>query len=155
MMIERFRLQEKFDSLKFRRTYINGSKKNEKKLEKDLMGKKDEEGLYPDCDWLMAREFAIKHFTDKEHIAFSYRTRLKEIFYLFAFTTLIGLAGYNLMTLLPKIVFLISISVGSLSFLGYVGFTIYQGRMNLNLRSLVALSTIILNEKYGINPSIK
>jgi len=63
-------LYREFNKLKFKRTYIGGSKKNEQKILNDVQGQKNDNS---DCNWFEFKSLIIKYFDDKLNILLSWK----------------------------------------------------------------------------------
>ncbi len=75
MMIEQYRLQKKFDTLKFKRTYIGGSELSEEKKIDSVLNEPDKNGVYVDADHYDLIDITHTIYTDKMHVNYSWRKR--------------------------------------------------------------------------------
>lgn len=64
-----------FNELKFKRTYLGGSRKKEKELIKKIQG--TEENDYDDCDWFEFRRMLMESHDDTLQVIFSYGIVMK------------------------------------------------------------------------------
>jgi len=63
-------IYRKFNNLKFKRTYINGSKKNEFKAFTNVQGTKKDNS---ECDWIEYRRILTQYLDDVLHVLLSWR----------------------------------------------------------------------------------
>ena len=63
-------IHRKFDGLKFRRTFIGGSKQQELKKFAEVQGAKEDNS---ECNWLEYRRIFMQYFDDKLNILLSWR----------------------------------------------------------------------------------
>lgn len=110
-MIEQYILQEKFDTLKFKRTYIGGNKLNEKKKIDTVLKEPDNNGIYVDADYYDLIDITHTIYTDKIHINYSWRKRLEEFKVVFMILSLISVALYNSASLLSQVLLISSVSL--------------------------------------------
>jgi len=62
-------VQRKFNKLKFKRTYIGGSKSSENKIFKEVQGEKEDNS---DCNWIEYRRLFTEYMDDKLNILLSW-----------------------------------------------------------------------------------
>lgn len=71
---------KEFNKLKFFRTYIGGSKKNEKKFFEKIEGTMEDNS---DCDWFVFRRMLYVQYYDILNVIFSWKILLKKLKYIF------------------------------------------------------------------------
>ncbi len=62
-------MHREYTTLKFKRTYIGGSRKIENQAFAEAQGVQND---CSDCDWLRYRQLLIEYFEDKIHVIFSW-----------------------------------------------------------------------------------
>jgi hypothetical protein len=96
-------IHRKFDSLKFKRTYIGGSKKNESKAFTDVQGTKEDNS---ECDWMEYRRILTQYLDDVLHVLLSWKYVTKLLSIVFGLIAMFALC-YSL----PISVTILSISL--------------------------------------------
>lgn len=81
-------IHRKFDTLKFSRTYIGGSKKRENEMFADVQGTKEDNS---DCNWLEYRRMLITYCDDMLNIIVSWRDTLGKLRIVFVVLALLVL----------------------------------------------------------------
>lgn len=106
-------VHRKFDELKFRRTYIGGSKKNESKAFTDVQGTKEDNS---DCDWMEYRRILTRYLDDVLHVLLSWKYVTNLLSIVFALIAL-----FVLYYSLPISVTILSISLVTFFVSKYLG----------------------------------
>jgi len=85
-------IHRKFNSLKFRRTYIGGSKREENRMFLEVQGTKEDNS---ECDWFEYRRMLKEYCDDKLNILLSWKLVVKNLILVLA---IIGalLVGVNI-----------------------------------------------------------
>jgi len=68
-------IYKEFKSLKFQRSYIGGSRRNEDEMFLKVQGTQEDD--YSDCDWLEFRKLLIKYWDDILHVFMSWEYFIK------------------------------------------------------------------------------
>lgn len=74
-----------FTGLKFKRTYVGGSKKHELEIFMKVQGNKEDNS---ECDWIEYRRILTDYFNDILHITISWELLTKYVSYFLAFLSL-------------------------------------------------------------------
>ncbi|MDA3780577.1 MAG: hypothetical protein PF487_10225, partial [Bacteroidales bacterium] len=77
-------IYREFNKLKFKRTYIGGSKRNENKIFNDVQGIM---GDNSDCNWIEFKRLIIQYMDDKLNIIFSWKYIFNIISFIFIIIT--------------------------------------------------------------------
>jgi len=97
-----------FNKLKFKRTFIGGSKKNEKKIFEIVQGTKEDNS---DCNWIEYRKIFIQYFDDILNIFLTWIYLIKILY--IVFITLTFLTSFiNLNIFICFLLFSICLKLG-------------------------------------------
>jgi len=78
-------LHRKFDNLKFKRTYIGGSKKRELEIFNEVQGTKDDNS---ECDWVEYRRIYTRYCDDTLNVILSWKYLLNKLSIIFLILTI-------------------------------------------------------------------
>ena len=109
--MESYYLPLTFNTLKFKRTYIKGSRANELKEMKKVMGRPDQNGIYRFSDWYGSMEFSLLYHTDIMKVLYSWKMKIEEIKMIFMIASVISIALFIPTSLLSKISLISSVSL--------------------------------------------
>jgi len=119
-----------FDGLKFKRTYVGGSKKREKEIFIEVQG--DESKEYENCDWVGYRNVMIKKYDDYLNVIFSWRYLFKNLSLGFAILTLALLFSYYYKSLNINFLWVIASSLSvSITCLGAYLYFLHKQKLEI------------------------
>lgn len=104
-----YRLPEKFNTLKFKRTYVDGSESKEEEKAKKYVGEPDEYGICRNVDHHNVIEICHTVYLDKTHVLYSWKKRVEEIKMVFMILSFISFILYNSGSLLSLIMLISSV----------------------------------------------
>ncbi len=132
-------IHRKFDGLKFRRTFIGGSKREELKKFAEVQGVKEDNS---ECDWLEYRRMLIKYNDDTLNIILSWKYVFGILRIIFAVLTL--LISFSNPT--------ISLFVLGVSAIFHTSFVVLKNKEMKRL-SIYNFSLDIINQQTGLTLS--
>jgi len=147
------KLPKEFDTYKFHRTYLYGTKKTETNYANKITGESGNNYEYPDCDWMAVRDYNDKFFFDVVHVIFSWKKLFKQISYVLGFISLLSILSFDKLFFM-KFIFIISTGLSFLFYLAGLYLNIKQKKRTKLYYNLLALTIVHLNQKYNIKTTI-
>lgn len=125
-------IHRKFDNLKFKRTYIGGSKKRELEIFNEVQGTKDDNS---ECDWIECRRIFTQYYDDLLNVIFSWKYLIDKLSIIFIILGILMIfAGKNIS------IFFLIISLGF-----YITYQIFKQIEKKNLFAYSFSLDIILS----------